>query len=428
MALDILRDAPLPRPGREPGAEPRPASPEEPPLVTHPSWSSALAASWLVERGGQGDLGGFFGELCQQLLAEGLPLTRARLGHRTMHPEIFARSFEWRIGANAVAAVERDYSMRTSPVYLNSPVRLIHQGAAAYRQRLEGQAEALEFPVLREFKADGHSDYLMLGLPQSDGVVNFISFLADRPGGFTTAELTLLHDLLPLIALRVELHAAHEATRTLLTTYLGREPARRVLAGAVRRNQVESIRAAVWFSDLRGFTGLSDQLPAAEVIGLLDEYFELVGGPIEQRGGEVLKFLGDGVLGMFDASHDEVRACATALTTALAVEQGLARANARRRAEGQPLIRCATGLHLGDVQFGNIGSRERLDFTVVGPAVNEASRVLNLAKALDRPVLATAAFAARAPHRRLESLGVHALRGVAEPQEIFALTEMEPVG
>ncbi|MBM3492626.1 MAG: adenylate/guanylate cyclase domain-containing protein [Alphaproteobacteria bacterium] len=221
-----------------------------------------------------------------------------------MHPEVFVRNFEWRTSDQAVTRIERDYSVRGSAMYLNSRVKLIHDSEAAYRRRLVGPAEDLEFPVLREFQADGHSDYLLLNLRHCGGAVNFISFLTDRPGGFSTAELALLHDLLPLLALRVELFSAQESTRTLLTTYLGREPARRVLAGAVRRNQVESIRAAVWFSDLRGFTLLSDRLPAAEVIALLDEYFELVGGLIEQRGGEVLKFLGDGVLGMFDASRD----------------------------------------------------------------------------------------------------------------------------
>jgi adenylate cyclase len=254
----------------------------------------------------------------------------------------------------------------------------------------------------------------------STGDTDFISWATDRPGGFATPQLTLLYDLLPLIALRIELASAYEATRTLLTTYLGREPARRVLSGSVRRQSVETIRAAVLVSDLQGFTRLADRLPADQVVRLLDDYFDCMAEAIENHGGEVLKFIGDGLLAMFEA-QDERDACGRALQAGCAALDKLAEMNAKRAAQGMPTIRVGVGLHLGDVQYGNIGARERLDFTVIGPAVNEASRVERLTRVLERPLLATAAFARAAAGCPLVSLGFHVLRGVAEPREIFAL-------
>jgi adenylate cyclase len=393
----------------------------------HPSWSAHPVATWLVEHGGRGiELGPFLEELSERLAAHGVPLYRVSLGVRPMHPEVYARNVRWKRGEPGVAVFDRDYALRDSEAYLNSPARLIHEGAAGLRRRLEGPAAVLDFPILTELRDDGSTDYVIMPVVYSSGVTDFISWTTDRPEGFTTQHLTLLYDLLPLIALRIELASSYDATRTLLTTYLGREPARRVLAGSVRRQNVETIRAAVLVSDVRGYTRMTDRLPPAEIVRLLDDYFERVAEPIEAHRGEVLKFIGDGLLAMFEAKDDQADACRRALAAAKEALAALAQVSAERRAEGLPEIHIGVGLHLGEVQYGNIGARERLDFTVIGPAVNEASRVEALCKVLRRPLLATAAFAEAVGIDSLESLGFHGLRGVAEPQEIFGLAAHAP--
>lgn len=388
----------------------------------HPSWSTSPVASWLVEHDGKSiELGEFLKQLCLRLVDQDVAVYRVTIGIRSMHPEVFAKAVLWNRGEDGIVQIDRSYETRHSDMYANSPVKLIHDGAGAIRRRLEGDDVVLDFPILQELVEIGCTDYVIMPIHMSNGRTNFISWTTDQPGGFTTPQLTLLYDLLPLISLRVELEVAYEATRTLLNTYLGHEPARRVLAGSVRRKQVEDIRAAVFVSDMRGFTRLADRHPPDVVISALDDYFETLARPIETRFGEVLKFIGDGMLAIFDAETDPRDACCKALAAAMEGLDRLTALNARRVAAGQPEIRVGIGLHLGDVQYGNVGARDRLDFTVIGPAVNEASRVETLCKVMRRPLLASAAFAEAQCGTDLVSLGFHALRGVAEPQEIFGL-------
>jgi len=429
MSADLLpwgTDAPLTLPA--PGAPSSAAANGAVLAARELAWATDPVAAWLATDALElVDMAQLFAGICDRLLEHGLPLSRAGMGLRSFHPEVFARGYTWRRGL-PIEEVTRDYAVPGSPMYLDSPVRLLHEGAGALRLRLDDPHAAAAFPITRELAAEGHTDYVIMPLPTRGSLPNFVSWTTDRPGGFDAADLRRLDDLMPLIALRIALEAAYDARDTLLATYLGRGPARRVLAGSVRRGQVESIRAVVLLSDLRGFTSFSDRHPPEEVIALLDEYFELLARPIERRGGEILKFIGDGLLAIFPVDGDARAACATALAAVLEGQEALMRANRRRRAEGEPEIACGLSLHVGDVQYGNIGAHDRLDFTVIGAAVNEASRVEQLCKALGRPVLITSAFAALAPPHRLVSLGVHALRGVREPQEIFTLTDVEPIG
>lgn len=388
----------------------------------HPSWSTNPVASWLVEHGGDSiELGEFLKQLCLRLVEQDVAVHRVTIGIRSMHPELYAKAVLWKRGEDGVVQIDRSYDIRNSEMYEKSPVKLIHDGAGAIRRKLEGDNVVRDFPIIDELIEIGCTDYVIMPIQMSNGQINFISWTTDLPGGFTTPQLTLLYDLLPLISLRVELEVSYEATRTLLNTYLGREPARRVLAGSVRRKQVEDIRAAVFVSDIRGFTRLADRHPPDVVISALDDYFETMAQPIEDRFGEVLKFIGDGMLAIFDAESDPRDACCKALVAAIEGLDGLSKMNARRLEAGQPEIRVGIGLHLGNVQYGNVGARDRLDFTVIGPAVNEASRVEALCKVMQRPLLASAAFAEAQCGTELVSLGFHALRGVSEPQEIFGL-------
>jgi adenylate cyclase len=390
--------------------------------VYEPGWSRHPIAAWLVEHGGRRlDLGQLLEGLCERLAAAGVPLRRVNIGVASPHPEIMGRNVLWERGGAGIVQVDRRYGIQTSPFYLASPVKLLREGAGAIRRRLTGPGVVRDFPVLDDLIAIGCTDYVIMPIRRTQGRVDFVSWTTDAPDGFTNAQLTLLYDLLPLLSLRVELETAYEATATLLTTYLGREPAKRVLAGKVRRGQVETIRAAIWVSDLRGFTALSDRLPPEQLIELLDSYFETVARPIEAGGGEILKFIGDGLLSIFPARDDPRAACRAALAVAREVQDLLARMNLDRADQRIPGIACGIGLHLGDVQFGNIGARDRLDFTVVGRAVNEVTRVESLCRVLSRPILATAPFAEALGREGLVSVGFHALRGVREPREIFGL-------
>ncbi len=393
----------------------------------HPTWSTNPVASWLVEHGGTSiELSQLLRKLCHKLVEQGFALYRANMGIRSTHPEVAARTVIWRRGEGGMTQIDHGYGMQLSGEYQESPVRLIHEGAGAFRRRLEGPDVVRDFPILDELITQGCTDYVILPLLFSTGDLGFISWVTDRAGGFTTRELTLLYDLLPLIALRVEVQTSYENTRTLLTTYLGREPSRRVLAGEVRRGQVESIRAAIWISDLRAFTQLSDRMPPRVVIALLDDYFDVLGHAVEAHGGEIMKFIGDGMLAIFNAGPTTRDDCVNALAVARDAMTALKSANAERTGEGQPEIRAGIGLHVGDVQFGNIGSRDRLDFTVIGPAVNETARVESLCKVMERPLLLSADFADGVGSENLSSLGFHVLRGVSEPQEIFVPTEIAP--
>ena len=211
----------------------------------HPSWSSNPVAGWLVEHQGRRiDLARLLEELCLRLVDQGIPLDRVNLSVASRHPEVAARTAAWRRGESGIAFFDMSYGMRSAPAYLNSPAKLIHDGAGAIRRRLEGPSPLLDFPVLHDLVAMDCTDYVIMPILHSTGEVNFISWATCTPGGFSTAQLTLLYDLLPLISLRVEVETAHEETRTLLNTYLGREPARRVLPQrSVLLRQREEVQA-----------------------------------------------------------------------------------------------------------------------------------------------------------------------------------------
>jgi adenylate cyclase len=210
-----------------------------------------------------------------------------------------------------------------------------------------------------------------------------------------------------------------------MNTYVGERSGAHVLAGQIQRGSGEDLNAVIWFCDLRGFTRLADRLPRSDLIKLLNDYFEIMCNAVRAEGGEVLKFVGDGMLAIFEMK-DAVEAAAraeAALRAARAAIDATRSHNAARRVAGQTEIKFGIALHLGEVSYGNIGAPDRLDFTVIGPAVNHANRLEKLAGELGRPLLASASFAGAAP-AGLQSLGLHRLRGVAEPQEVFALEAM----
>jgi adenylate cyclase len=256
----------------------------------------------------------------------------------------------------------------------------------------------------------------------SGGQINVISWATDRAGGFTDREIEGLGEVAEALAIIVELQSTRRVARSLLDTYVGHRTGERVLSGAITRGSGEAIRAVIWICDLRGFTRLTDSAPRQEVIALLNDYFEIVAEAVVAEGGEVLKFIGDAMLAIFEIGENRAPAepCRAALKAARAAASAMAACNLERAGRGEEQINFGLALHLGEVTYGNIGAKNRLDFTVIGPAVNHAARLEKLAAELGKHVVTSASFAA-AVAEPLHSLGLHRLRGVSQPQEVFTL-------
>lgn len=370
-------------------------------------------------------------DLAALLTDRGMPLLRVTSFVRTLHPQASGSSVVWTRDRPDPRSVRILRGMEDTPAFQASPLPLIFQGAAAIRRRLDVPEQTLDFPVLADLREVGATDYVAMPLAFSDGMINFMTWATDRPGGFSTSELTVLWELLPALALRIEVIERRQLTAQLLEVYLGRQTGQRVLAGAISRGETASIRAAVWYSDIKDFTVLSDLLPRQELIDLLNGYFEASVQAVEERGGEILKFLGDGMLAIFPvvgtAVEDESAADRAACTAAVAAARDtvkLVRAlNQRRLKQDKAMIDFGIALHLGEVGYGNIGGLERLDFTVIGPTVNLASRIEGLTRILGVRVLASADFATRAGET-LTPMGRHPVKGLSHPVEVFAPSDL----
>jgi len=363
-----------------------------------------------------------FDELCWRLVGDGLPLWRATLHMGTLHPQIRSLGARW---LRELKVVEEYRILRGSEAtgeYLHSPIRATTERGTPFRRTLT--EDTPEYPLLSKLRKSGATDYLALALNRSLRSFPVVTWATDRPGGFADADIAMLEDINPALAAIVETRAVRRITENLLDTYLGPQAGRRVLAGQIHRAEGEQLRAVIMVTDMRDFTGLSDRLPGNEVITLLDDYFEAIATPVEKHKGEILKFIGDGVLAIFPAADDDDFSASSvhALNAATEGLERLAMINTARREAGQAEVRIGIGLHLGEVIFGNVGAAERLDFTVIGPAVNLASRIEGLTKRLLRPMLFSSAFARVCP-RPLVSLGFHAVRGLNDPEAVFGLPE-----
>jgi adenylate cyclase len=363
----------------------------------------------------------FLEELGQALNRAGIPLLRSTLHIRTLHPQLLAVMYVWRRGERG-SQIDREHGIEITAAYLQSPIRVIYEGAGALRRRLEGPDEDLDFPVLREVKALGATDYVVLPVRFTGGVTAAATFATERPGGFTTAELACLDALMPSIALVLEVQATSRILTTLLDTYLGHHAGRRVLAGTIRRGDAEPIHAVLWYCDLRGSTELAQRLEPDLLIETLNVFFATMGIAVEGAGGDILKFIGDAMLAIFPI--EELEYCHVkarrALAAAAEAQARLAALNEQRLEAGEQPLACGIALHVGDVYFGNVGAPRRLDFTVIGQAVNCAARIEGLCKELREPLLISGDLA-RYVDRPLQSRGAHLLRGIAEPVEVFAL-------
>jgi adenylate cyclase len=392
---------------------------------------------WAVRQGLRGaTVDELFDGFCQRLVVAGLPLWRGFAGMRTLHPQWGGYGYTWRRDLNAIEYDRFGRGVDTNPDWVESPFRfLINQirvsedDVVSMRRRLEGPDAQLDFPMLKSLAAAGATDYVAQFFrfgPQGDpsrGTGVAYSFATDLADGFTDDDLTLLRAVLPAASIAMMAKAGHNIARSLLEAYLGGDAGRRVHMGAIDRGSVEIIRAALWFADVRGFTAIADAAPGPVLIELLDEVFETLTAALRPRDGQVLKFLGDGMLAIFPCSEATQDAtCGRALEAATEAMAAIAALNEARRAAGKPIAAVDLALHLGDVLYGNVGAVDRLDFTVIGPAVNEVARIEALCEPLGRNLLLTAEFAASVSDRsRLEPLGRHELRGVREAREIFGL-------
>jgi adenylate cyclase len=388
-------------------------------------------ASWLIDFALESDdETGLLGGFCDRLVAAGVPLLRVATGSDAFHPTLDARGTRWSRGSGVrqedytrEEAEANEEEWRQSPFF-----RVVETGATELRRRLGDNYEQGEFALLDRFVRDhGMTDYLALSVSYGPGstlgVVPglVISYQTDRRGGFEDVELDLLRRLTRPFALAYKGIASVHTGRSLLTTYLGADPARRVLDGAIVRGKAEPVEAVLWYSDLQGFTRIADTAPRDQVLELLNRYADCLVSTIAAHRGEVLKFIGDGILAMFPLGEDHP--CAHAIDAAEAALVHIKELNERRRGEGLPCADIHLALHVGEVLYGNIGSRERLDFTVVGPAVNEVARIEAMCRSLDQRVITSSAFAAAAgdARARLVSLGRYALRGVRRPEELFTI-------
>jgi adenylate cyclase len=398
-------------------------------------------ADWLAESGLRNlPLEEMVDGFSRRLNDIGVPVARTFVGMNTLHPMVRARSMIWDRATGLGPHFEFGHGDIDSPIVQESPfVPMLRDGIAERRRRVDDPAVAREAPVFEELRAAGMTEWLGRVFPLGElmpkiggqreaehaerlGLV--CSVTTDRPGGYLDSDLAVLKQTLPLFALAAKAVTLRTIGHGLLAAYLGEDPASRVFAGTVQRGEVQSVDAIVFFTDLRGFTALADVTPGKELITLLDECFECMVAPVVQRGGEVLKFMGDGLLAAFAARPaTRAEACHAALdaaTEALALIDAL---NERRRSEGRRATALDISLHLGTVQYGNVGTAARLDFTVIGPAVNEASRIEKLCEPLGHSLLISRQFAEAATscRSRLISLGRHRLRGVREETELFGL-------
>jgi adenylate cyclase len=394
--------------------------------------SDATLQDWIVERGLAGArVPALFDGFCRRLVASGIPLARAHLSVAMLHPLVWASGTIWERGKIAESidvayGFDRDKSWQVSPFrhMLENDVQRLHRP-------LVGAAAVLDFPVLEEFRAAGLTGWF--GLFHSFGwaveamtireLGVIFSWTTDAPGGWTDAQLAGIEHPARTLALAVKSSSGGDMTRALLATYVGREPAEQILAGRVQRGSVGRDAAIILYADLRGFTDFADAAAPEEVTRRLNGCFDAMGGPIAGAGGEILKFLGDGLLAVFAPKVEGGMAGAAeaALAAAQAVIAGVDGLNAAELRAGNPPLAIDIALHQGEVTFGNVGTAERLDFTIIGPAVNEATRIESLCKTLGQPLLISGSFLEAAPalRPRLRSMGHHRLRGVREPREIF---------
>src|SRR3954471_24918503 len=361
-------------------------------------------------------------EACERMVAAGLPLWRFGIFIRTLHPEIFGRNFIWR-RSEEVEIGTVDFEILETPEFARSPLRVVFEQGLEVRGRMDDPGSK-HFPFLDDMRAEGVTDYVAMPMPFLDGSVHATSWTTRHPGGFTDDHIAAIHAIVKPLARITEIISLRRTAEMLLDTYVGNRAGARILGGQIRRGHNDTMQAAIWLSDLRGFTALSDRLPAETVVEILNHYFDCQVAAIRGHGGEVLKFMGDGLLAVFPIDEyvgDAAHVCSRVLEAA---RESRASVEALPHPAGDAIehFRFAVALHVANILYGNIGGGNRLDFTCIGPAVNLAARLEKHAASLRRSIVASAEFAAHAPGEFLP-LGEFAAAGFTASQTIFGLAD-----
>jgi adenylate cyclase len=389
--------------------------------IEAPAWRPTPTVAWMIEEGWRIDNAvTFVDELCASLLADGIPLFRLSVLVRTLHPQIYGDAFYWRRAEGRTDYRRFHHADFGTPEFTNSPAAVSARLRCGVRWRIAEAGVGDEIPLLVDLRKHGATDYIVLPLKFRDASNNFLTAATDRPGGFAEREIGDLAAMCTTLGRVGEAQVLRRFAARLLNVYVGADAGERILQGTIQRGSATTLRAAIWLCDLRDFTSLSDRLPRDVLIALLNGYFDRLAEPVHARGGQVLKFMGDGMLAIFPVptEAEEAAVCAQALDAAREAVAAMARWNAERQVTGEEALGFGIALHIGEVSYGNIGATYRLDFTVIGPAVNWASRIECLTRPLGVQLLVSAAFAQHVP-AQVSSVGRHALAGIAEPQELF---------
>ena len=374
---------------------------------------------WLISEGRiWGDETEIVRHYCESLVQLGVPLARARIAQSYLNPLLSAWGIIWTPKEAKKYTVEAGV-LKTS-AWLGSPFEHVVTTRTSLRKRLIGLDFSQEHTVYGELAAAGATDFLAIPLEYGDGSVQGSSFTTNDPNGFSKENILAIESSRHALAAALEPFSMRESQRSLLQTYLGVGPAEEIGHGHIKRGEQRTVSAAILFADLRGFTAKSETWPEAQLLEMMGDYFEMVVPPIQQNGGDVLKFMGDGILAIFPSEAAGGHACRSAIGAARQSLMLLASYNAQAASSGGEQIEFVIGIDFGDVTFGNIGSPDRLDFTVVGRAVNVASRVQGLCKELGALALVTADVARNAD-ASLPSAGVHSVRGVPQGIEVFEI-------
>jgi adenylate cyclase len=380
-------------------------------------------AEWLIDGARSApEAGEVLAQLCHRLLACGIPLWRVAVFVRTLHPDIPGRAFVWRPGEEVQVRMA-DFELFESEEFRNSPVAGVHERGVAIRRRLADRDCPMDFAVLGDLVAEGITDYLASPLVFTNGAVHVATWTTRQPGGFTDGQIVGLETITTPLARVAEVRALRREAINLLDTYVGHQAGARILEGQIRRGHVEAIHAAIWLSDMRGFTAAADRLPLETLIDLLNRYFDCQVPAILEGGGEVLKFMGDGLLAIFPIDGaDPGSVCERTLAAALNARERISAMTAPAGLAGGDGIRFGLALHVGQVLYGNIGGGNRLDFTCIGPAVNLAARLEKLAGKLGRTIVASGDFVVRCPGA-FKPIGEFQVAGFSAAQTIFGMEE-----
>jgi adenylate cyclase len=366
----------------------------------------------------------FMAESCERLVACGIPLWRVGVFVRTLHPSMFGRNFVWRRGQD-IAVTAAPYGADTADDYRTSPLYTLYHSGKEVRHRLADPAGTGNSPFLADMRGEGVTDYIAIPLYMSDGEIHASSWTTCEPGGFTDAQLDALRALNPSLTRMIEIFLLRRTAAGLLDNYVGARAGARILAGQIRRGHTETMNAAIWLSDLRGFTPLSDRLSSEAVVEILNRYFDCQVPAILDQGGEVLKFMGDGLLAVFPIAADDSDAeavCARVLAAARKSRESVAAMTYADGADTLGGFRFGLALHVGTVLYGNNGGGNRLDFTCIGPAVNLAARIEKIAGRLNRTIVASAEFAHHAGTDWAD-LGHFSVAGFAAPERVYGLPD-----